>query len=150
MEAMTSIQRLTLGAFVLLVSGCSATHPTLYPNEQYHKVGQAQADSDIEECETRAKEYVKTGGGTAGPRAAEAARNVGVGGVVGAAGGAVGGAIYGNPGEGAAVGAASGATAGLVGTLFGWMFQRSEPDPVYRNFVEKCLQDKGYDPIGWQ
>ena len=25
----------------------------------------------------------------------------------------------------------------------------SEPDPTYRNFVEKCLRDKGYEPIGW-
>ena len=48
------------------------------------------------------------------------------------------------------VGAAGGATAGLLGTMFGWMFRRSEPDPVYRNFVETCLRDKGYQPIGWQ
>ena len=34
--------------------------------------------------------------------------------------------------------------------MFGWMFQHQEPDPVYRNFVEKCLRDKGYEPIGWQ
>lgn len=134
----------------LLLAGCTATHPTLYPNDQYQRAGQAQAEREVADCEARAKEYVKTGGGQGGQRAMEAGRNVGVGAVVGAAGGAVGGAIGGNPGQGAAVGAASGATAGLIGTLFGWMFQRSEPDPVYRNFVEKCLRDKGYDPIGWQ
>lgn len=128
---------------------CSATRPTLYPNDQYQRVGAAQADRDIAACEQQAQEYVKTGGQGA-QRAGEAARNAGVGAAVGAASGAVGGAIGGNPGQGAAVGAAGGATAGLLGTMFGWMFQRSEPDPVYRNFVEKCLRDKGYEPIGWQ
>ncbi len=142
--------RMTALAVACLVGvmGCSATRPTLYPNEQYQKVGAAQADGDIADCEAKAKQYVK-GGGQGGQMATEAARNVGVGAAVGAAGGAVGGAIYGNPGQGAAAGAAGGATAGLLGTMFGWMFSKSEPDPTYRNFVEKCLRDKGYDPIGW-
>ena len=134
--------------FLLLFAGCSSLHPTLYPNEQYQKAGSAQAERDVADCEQRATEYVKSGGQGA-QRATEAARNTGVGAAVGAAGGAVGGAIGGNPGQGAAVGAASGATAGLLGTMFGWMFQRSQPDPVYANFVDKCLRDKGYDPIGW-
>lgn len=134
---------------VATLCACSATKPTLYPNDQYKRVGEAQADQDVANCQAQAKEYVKTGGQGA-QRAGEAARNTGVGAAVGAASGAVGGAIGGNVGEGAAVGAASGATAGLLGTMFGWMFQRSEPDPVYRNFVEKCLRDKGYEPIGWQ
>ena len=128
---------------------CSATRPTLYPNEQYNRVGAAQADRDIAACEQQAQEYVKSGGQTS-QKAGEMARNVGVGATVGGASGAVGGAIGGDVGEGAAGGAAGGATAGLLGTLFGWMFQPNEPDPVYRNFVEKCLRDKGYEPIGWQ
>lgn len=134
---------------VLVLAGCSTSRPTLYPNDQYNKVGAEQADQDVAACEAQAEEYVKTGG-QGSQKATEAARNTGVGAAVGAAGGAVGGAIGGNVGEGAAVGAASGATAGLLGTMFGWMFQRNEPDPVYRNFVEKCLRDKGYEPIGWQ
>lgn len=132
----------------VILCACGATRPTLYPSDQYKRVGQVQAEQDIDDCEAQAKQYVKTGG-QGGQMAGEAARNAGVGAAVGAAGGAVGGAIGGNVGQGAAVGAASGATAGLLGTMFGWMFQRSEPDPVYRNFVEKCLRDKGYEPIGW-
>ena len=141
-------------AFVsVALVACSATKPTLYPNDQYNKVGAARADQDVANCQAQAEEYVKTGGSSSadgGQMAGEAARNTGVGAAVGAASGAVGGAIGGNVGEGAAVGAASGATAGLLGTMFGWMFRRSEPDPVYRNFVEKCLRDKGYEPIGWE
>ncbi len=130
------------------LSGCSTSHPIVYPNEQYQKVGSAQAEQDIAECETKAHSFVK-GGGQSGEMAKETGKNVAVGTAVGAATGAVGGAIYGNAGEGAAAGAAGGATAGLVGTLFGWMFRKSEPEPVYRNFVETCLHEKGYQPIGW-
>src|SRR5512139_4105372 len=142
---MTRSMPVILALASLTLIACSATRPTLYPNDQYNRVGAAQADRDIAACEQQAQEYVKSGG-KGGQMAGEAARNVGVGAAVGGASGAVGGAIGGNVGEGAAVGAA----AGLLGTMFGWMFQRSEPDPVYRNFVEKCLRDKGYEPIGWQ
>lgn len=132
----------------LEMTGCAAMHPTVYPNEHYQRVGSAQAQADIAECEARAESFVKSGGQTS-QMAMEAGRNVGVGAGVGAATGAVGGAIYGDAGRGAAAGAAGGATAGLLGTLFGWMLRKSEPEPVYRNFVETCLRDKGYQPIGW-
>src|SRR5437016_2073845 len=105
---------LILGGQLMGLIGCSASKPTLYPNDQYQRVGAARADQDIADCEARAQQYVKSGG-QGGQRAVEAARNTGVGAAVGAAGGAVGGAIGGNAGEGAAVGAASGATAGLLG-----------------------------------
>jgi len=56
---------------------CSASKPTLYPNDQYNKVGAARADQDIANCQAQAKEYVKTGGSSAdgGQMAGEAARN---------------------------------------------------------------------------
>jgi len=140
---------LFLSVAVVALSACSAARPTLYPNDQYKTVGAAGADADIADCEAKANEYVKSGGHKA-EMAKEGARNTAVGAAVGGASGAVGGAIYGDPAEGAAVGAASGATAGLLGTMFGWMFRSSEPDPVYRNFVDTCLHDKGYQVIGWQ
>jgi len=146
---LTRLHVFSLACVLLALAACSATTPTLYPNDQYQKVGAAQADRDVADCEAKAQEYVKSGG-QGGQKAVEAARNTGVGAAMGAAGGAVGGAIGGNAGQGAAVGAASGATAGLLGTMFGWMFQRSEPDPVYRTFVETCLRDRGYQPIGWE
>ena len=58
------------------------------------------------------------------------------------------GAIYGSAGQGAAAGAAGGATAGLLSRLF--RGGSSSPDPVYANFVNRCLQEKGYEPIGWK
>jgi hypothetical protein len=145
---MNASRIVVVAGLLLAAAGCTPTRPMLYPNEHYQKVGDDVAQQAIAQCEANAEQYVKSGG-RGGQIAKEGAKNVAVGATVGAAGGAVGGAIYGNPGEGAAVGAASGATAGLVGTLFGWMFTKSEPEPVYRAFVEKCLRDQGYEPIGW-
>ena len=131
-----------------VVAGCSARRPVLYPNEQYNKVGDAVAQRDIDDCMSRASQYV-TSGGQSAQVAERAGGHAAVGAGVGAATGAVGGAIAGNPGEGAAVGAASGATAGLLSGVFE-SGSSKEPDPVYANFVDRCLRERGYDPIGWK
>jgi hypothetical protein len=131
---------------VSLLAGCGTRKPVLYPNEHYQRVGDAAAERDIDDCMRRAKVYVKTGSVT-GPAASQAAKETAVGGASGAAIGVVGGAISGSPGEGAAIGAATGATAGLLHS----MFTASEAkDPVLVNFVDRCLREKGYDPIGWK
>ena len=137
-----------LVSLALVLGGCSARRPVLYPNEQYNHAGEAVAQRDIDDCMSRAEQYVKSGG-----QSAQVARQAGgraaVGAGVGAASGAVGGAIAGNPGEGAAIGAASGATAGLLSGIFDSWNSR-EVDPVYSNFVDRCLRERGYDPIGWK
>jgi len=143
-----SRSQLLLVSLALVVTGCAARRPVLYPNEQLNKVGDATAQRDVDDCLSRADQYVKSGGQTT-----QAARQVGgrtaVGAGVGAASGAVGGAIAGNPGEGAAIGAASGATAGLLSGIFD-SWGSKEVDPVYANFVDRCLRERGYEPIGWK
>ena len=69
-----------------------------------------------------------------------------VGGAVGSAAGAVGGAVVGHAGRGAMIGAASGATAGFLRGLF----RRSPPSNAYKQFVLRCLKERGYDPVGWE
>ena len=131
---------MVLASVLLLAAGCSARRPVLYPNETLQKAGPGAADRDIAECMQLADGYVKSGG-----RTAEVARDAAVGGGTGAAAGAAGGAIYGNPGQGAAAGAAAGVTAGLLHGLF----KESGPSPIYQNFVNTCLSDRGYRVIGW-
>lgn len=132
---------LALLAF-LATSGCSASkRPVLYPNDYYKKVGQTQAEADIATCQEQAKEYA-SGNVQGREMATESAK----GGAIGAAGGAVGGAIAGSPGEGAAIGAAAGATTGLLGVLF----RGAEPSGAYMGWVDRCLQEKGYQTVGWQ
>ena len=62
--------------------------------------------------------------------------------MVGGAIGVVGGLFTGNIGRSVAVGAAVGGTAGGVSGAL-------SPDQVKRQFINKCLKDKGYDVIGW-
>jgi hypothetical protein len=114
----------------------------IYPNAHSQAVGRAQAETDVAECKRLAE--VAGANPTAG-RANDAATRTVRGGGIGAASGAVGGAIAGNAGHGAAIGAASGATAALIHTLLG----ESSPNPTYRNFVQRCLTDRGYDLAGW-
>ncbi len=66
--------------------------------------------------------------------------------MVGAATGAAVGAVYGGAGRGAAAGAA----AGVVGSTASGMFRKREPSPTFMNFVNRCLHEKGYEPIGWE
>jgi len=129
-----------LAAILLVAAGCSARRPVLYPNPTLEKAGPVGADRDIAECMQLADAYVKSGS-----RTGEVARDAALGGGTGAAAGAVGGAIYGNPGQGAAAGAAGGVTAGLLHGLF----RESGPSPVYQNYVNTCLGDRGYRVIGW-
>jgi outer membrane lipoprotein SlyB len=134
--------------FLLSVGACAPRRPVLYPNEQLNRVGADVAQRDVDECLRRAEEYVSRG--ARGPQVTrDVAGSTAIGAGTGAAIGAVGGAVTGNAGEGAAVGAATGGTAGLLHGIFG-AFQSREPDPVYATFVDRCLRERGYDPIGWK
>jgi hypothetical protein len=125
-------------------SGCaSEPRPILYPNAHLSAVGQAQADADLAEC----RRMAAAAGASAGSGQGEqAARDATVGGAIGGATGAAGGAILGAPGTGAAVGAATGATANFMRSLF----RRDEPSQAYRGFVDRCLRERGYEPVGWE
>jgi outer membrane lipoprotein SlyB len=126
----------------LFLIGCAARSqsPVLYPNNHLKNVGEIQAQKDIEECSHMAESYVKANPG---------AKVVG-GTIVGGAGGAVVGgavgAVTGDLARGASVGAAAGAASGLVRGIY----KASRPSPVYKAFVNRCLKEKGYDPIGWE
>ena len=127
---------------VVTIVGCSSSRPVLYPNAHLQQVGKEQMEEDIEACEELADKHISNS--NAGE---EVAGQTVTGGAIGAAGGAVGGAITGNAGLGAAIGAAVGATQGFLRGLLGAV--NSEPNPTYKNFVNRCLIEKGYEPTGW-
>ncbi len=129
-------------AIAMSMAGCSATRPVLYPNEHLKAVGPDAAERDIDDCMALAKSAgANSGSGAAG----HVATTTAVGAALGAATGAVGGAIVGSAGTGAAIGAASGGTAGLLGGIF----SRPQHSPAFENFVNRCLQDRGYQSMGW-
>lgn len=132
-----------IAAFLAVLLTCCASAKTgvvLYPNAHYNQVGEAQAHQDIIDCSKKADAFVKDN-----PGATVVGTTI-VGGGAGAAIGAVGGAVSGGAGSGAAFGAATGATIGLLAGAV----KASQPSPVYKKFVESCLKEKGYDPIGWK
>lgn len=129
----------------MMLSACSGPRPILYDNAHLKTVGKEAADQDIEVC----KEAAEAAGAEEGSgKAGGVAKNTAVGAGVGAASGAVGGAISGSPGLGAAIGAASGAVWGLLMGLFN--AGSSQPNQAYTNYVNRCLQEKGYEVTGWQ
>ncbi len=136
--------KLKTGAGVVLalsLCACAAKRPILYPKDTYQQMGLQQAQWDIDQCLQMAQS-----GGPYSSGAGDAAERTVVGAAGGAATGAIGGAIAGNVGSGAAIGAATGAAAGLISAAL----SSTDPDPIFRRFVEQCLRDRGYHPIGWR
>ena len=131
----------------LLLAACSTAHPVLYPNAHMQSVGKDIAEQDIEAC----RQLAETAGAEEGSgKAGRVATGTAVGAGVGAASGAVGGAISGAVGRGSMIGAASGAVWGLLTGLFHAFVGPSQPNQAYTNFVNRCLQEKGYEVTGWQ
>ena len=109
-------------------------------------MGKDIAEQDIEAC----RQSAETAGAQEGSgKAGRVATGTVVGGGVGAASGAAGGAIVGAAGSGSMIGAASGAVWGLLTGLY-YAFAGPPPNQAYTNFVNRCLQEKGYEVSGWQ
>jgi hypothetical protein len=140
MKKTVSVLILLLGVSTLLFSCAAHQRPVLYPNEKLNAVGKEGSQKDIDECIQMSIEAgVKTEKGkeVAGETVKEGARGAIIGGAVGA--------VTGNAGEAAAIGAVAGAASGFTGKAFD-----KELDPVQKQFVDQCLRDRGYQPIGWK
>jgi outer membrane lipoprotein SlyB len=130
-----------VAALLLTAAACaSSERPVLYPNAQLQSVGNETAQREVDQCLQLADNSgLSRSSNQVVKRGAE-------GGAVGAAAGTVGTAVSGgNIGTGAAAGAAAGATAGVIYGAF-----RNNANPTWRNYVQRCLHDRGYDVIGWQ
>lgn len=131
-----------LGGMLTFTGGCATSQrPVLYPNAHLQAVGQATADRDINRCMQLAKQS-----GAAEGRAGRAAKNTAESATVGGAAGAAAGAVRGRTGEYAAAGAAGAGAARATHEIL----RSGEPDRLYRAFVNHCLRDRGYEPIGWR
>lgn len=137
------MKRATAVGFLLCWMTSCAPKPILYPNAHYEEVGVDAAERDIKECSQMAKD---AGASPRHGKGGQVAGNTVAGGAIGSAGGAVGGAVVGHAGRGAMVGAAGGATAGFLRGLF----RSSPPSEAYKQFVQRCLKERGYDPVGWE
>lgn len=135
------IPYLFLTGMLLVAGACAQQRPVLYPNAHLQYVGKEAAVADTDECIQLAIDYgAKEDSGT------RVAKDTAKGAAVGGAAGTAVGAVTGNVGRGAAAGAAGGGAASMTRS----MLKSGKPDPVLKKFVEQCLRDKGYQPIGWR
>ena len=138
-------------AILLLLSACATTgpnsssaKPVLYPNATLTRVGEAQGRLEADNCIAKATHAglspdQKTN--EVGRRAGEGAAVAGVASVVGALITGRGSDVLRAGATGAAVGGSAGAVSGA--------FHHDKASPVYRQFVQRCLSEKGFDVIGW-
>ncbi len=127
--------------FSLLLVGCAAKRPVLYPNPHLKQVGDVQAQGEIDVCLQLAETS-----GAKGNKGKEVAKQTVGAAAIGGATGAAWGAFWGDAGKRAG----SGAAAGAAGALVHGAMSSNEPGVIYRGFVERCLGEKGFDTIGWR
>lgn len=138
-------------ALFLLLTGCAATgpgspsaKPVLYPNATLTRVGEAQAKAEADGCMARASQA----GLTPDQKNNEIGRRAGEGAATAGVASAVGALITGRSSDVLRAGAAGVAIGGSAGAVSG-AFHNDKASPVYRQFVQRCLQEKGFDVIGW-
>ena len=129
--------------FIMLFSSACSTSkgPVLYPNEQVKEVSDEQVDQDIKECVALAESS-----GAKSNSSKEETKETAKDATEGAITGAATGAVTGNAG----VSAATGAIRRGLNRFFAGLDQSNEPSPAFKRIVERCLIDKGYEPIGWE
>ena len=116
--------------------------PILYPSAHYESMGKEAAQMDIDACWALARETGASESGAA-QLSEQAAGDAASLAVAGAAAAAV---LGGDPHRAAIAGAAGGGAASFAA---GMMLQ-TNPPPVFRGIVERCLFEKGYEVAGWE
>ena len=125
-----------------VLGGCaSSKRPVLYPNRHLAQVGQIQAQRDIDACIALAESS-----GVSRHKDGEIFKKSVTGSAVGAAGAGTAALILGRDTDYILAGAAGGAAAGAVkGGI-----DSTDMNPLFMNFVQRCLREKGYEVIGWE
>ncbi|RRS04292.1 glycine zipper family protein [Aquabacterium soli] len=122
----------------------SSAKPVLYPNETFNRMGAQAAQAHVQACEGKAVDAGLTPRVEDNAVARSAAHGAAVGGTLGAVAGIFNGGIS-RVAENAAKGVVAGGATGAVSGSF----NNDKPNPIYRNFVSRCVQEKGLEVIGW-
>lgn len=140
------MNKVFLALGVLALSACASYRPILDENSHYEKVGDAQAEKDIDVCLAKAEKFMEK------HKSERMKKEVGRGAAKGAIiGGVVGVLSGGKTLQRAAVGAGVGAGVGAAGSAAGQASKdKLSPDGLKQNYVSRCLARKGYDVIGWK
>ncbi len=130
-----------LTLFVLSACSSSAKRPVFYPNSHMKQVGHSQAQRDADECMALADSY-----SVSRTKDGEVATKATSGALIGGVGAGAWGIVRGDAGERALAGALAGGSAGAVkGGV-----DSTRLSPTFQRFVNQCLQERGYQVIGWE
>ena len=135
---------IALGGCAAIGSGSPSARPVLYPNATLNRVGDGQGRVEADACMARASQSGLNPDQIThevSKRAGEGAATAGVASAVSAIATGRGSDVLRAGAVGAAVGGSAGAVRGA--------FHNDKVNPVYRQFVQRCLSDKGFDVIGW-
>ncbi len=124
--------------------GSPSARPVLYPNATLNRVGETQGRMEADNCMARATQA----GLSPDQKTNEVGRRAGEGAAVGGVASAVGALITGRGSDVLRAGATGAAVGGSAGAVSG-AFHNDKASPVYRQFVQRCLSEKGFDVIGW-
>ena len=129
---------------VSFLTACATTQPVVYQKPNASAAAQQRAAADSLACRQQAEAAV----GVNGRRASAVARSAGRTGAIGWASTAVAGLVGASQDvwKRARVGAAAGATGAVTKTLLEW----NDPDDVHREYVERCMGERGHDVLGWR
>jgi hypothetical protein len=134
----------TLLSSVLVLGACSTAAPVVYSEKRQTLDIDARTRNDIAQCSQQADTRIGRNGANARQAAAKSGQVAGVGFVATAVGSLVA------TSRGAwdrARGAAAGGAAGMATKL---LLEWNEPDDVYQAYVERCLQSRGHEVLGWR
>ena len=138
-------------ALFAVLAGCASTgpnspsaKPVLYPNAALTRVGEAQARAQADGCMARAAQA----GLAPDQKTNEVGRRAGEGAATAGVASAIGALITGRSSDILRAGATGAAVGGSAGAVSG-AFHNNRANPVYRQFVQRCLSEKGFDVIGW-
>ncbi|KNZ31972.1 MAG: hypothetical protein AD742_14420 [Methylibium sp. NZG] len=137
------------GVYVLAISalafaGCATQQPVVYQKPTNGATQQQRVAKDAEACRQLADKAV----GLNARRAESAARSAAGTGAIAFASTAAASLVLASKDvwQRARAGAAAGATGAAVKTLLEW----NDADDVHRGYVERCMEDRGHDVLGWR
>lgn len=131
-------------AAVALLGACATSQPVVYAKESQATAQAESVSRDIAACRDRAQAAV----GLNGRSTTQVAGASGRAGLIGFVGTAVGSVVAGS--KDAWARARAGAAGGAAGIATKTLLEWNDPDDVYQEYVERCLDERGHDVLGWR
>lgn len=140
-----AMRRSACSGLAVLLMGCATSQPVVYHRTVPDAQRAARVAADVDQCRQLASAAVGTSGRTAPQAVAAGAGRVGV---VAFVAEAVEALVEGSRDAwGKARGAAAG---GVAGMLTKTALDHNEPDDVHKEYVERCMKDRGNVVLGWR